>query len=277
MVKAISPALLTHIQSGMTSLSTLWLITRKDSAIFCFTDSDSDITYMGNTYLASTGYTPSAVDTSIGLNVDNMEIDGVIDSTTITDADLIAGLWDYATINVMRVNRRNLAAGHMTLRTGTLGEVKAGRTAFQAELRGLTQPMQQPIGNVYSSSCRADFGDSRCGMNIALYQVTGTVTSADSNRVFHDTGRTEASETFSLGKVTFTSGANNGRSMEIKRFTTGGTFEFQESMPYPIAIGDTYTAQWGCPKTPAACTARGNIINFRGFPFVSGRDKLLGG
>jgi hypothetical protein len=60
----------------------------------------------------------------------------------------------------------------VTLRRGWLGEVEAGDDgAFRAELRGLTQALQQRTGELYSPECRADLGDARCRVSIEPARV----------------------------------------------------------------------------------------------------------
>src|SRR5262249_8202327 len=131
---------------------------------------------------------------------------------------------------------------------------------FIAEVRGLTQRLSQTIGELYSASCRATLGDSRCKVNMALQTVTGSVTSAASNLQFIDSTRMEDSGIFAFGNVTFTSGANNGLSMEVKEYihnlTTGGQLTLALPMPYPIHAGDSYSLTKGCDKTLATCFAR---------------------
>jgi hypothetical protein len=81
---------------------------------------------------------------------------------------------------------------------------------------------------------------------------------------------------FDFGILTFTSGENKGLSMEIKSYVTG-VIELQLPMPFPIAIGDTYTAIAGCGKRFSQdCKQKfNNVINFRGEPNIPGLDKVL--
>ena len=79
------------------------------------------------------------------------------------------------------------------------------------------------------------------------------------------------------GVVTFSSGANAGRSMEVKAWTSAtATVTLFLPMPAPIQVGDTQTLYPGCRKTTADCRDKfANIVNFRGEPFVPGLDGLL--
>lgn len=280
MSKACSVALAAHLAQATTSLATCWKVTRSDGQVFGFTDFDQDLTVSSQLYKASAGYTRSAVQTAADLNPDSVDLAGVFDDVSITEVDLRAGLWDYASVEMFLVNWNDLTQGVLKLRIGRLGEVKAGRHQYTAELRGLAQNIQQEIGRIYSPACNADFGDARCGLNAALFTVTGAVTSVSSNRTFNDTARTEADGYFDYGKITWTSGDNNGLSMEVKQSVqSGGAIALQLPMPFTVQVGDAYSMIAGCGKDiQVHCLLKfNNVVNFRGFPYVPGSDQMVTG
>jgi uncharacterized phage protein (TIGR02218 family) len=277
-MKTASANLKAHLAGETLTICTLWKITRTDAAVFGFTDNSRDITYGGLLYEAATGHTPSGVKTTSDLSVDNLEVQSILSSGKITEADLQAGLWDYATIEIMIVNYKVLADGHMMLRKGWIGNVKTGRTSFVAELRGMMQPLQQSVGRIYTAACDANLGDTRCGVTLASYTVTGRVTTATSGRVFTDTARTEADNYFAGGLITWTSGDNDTYRMEVKSSTSAGVVTLQQAMPNATVIGDAYSLSAGCDKLLNTCKTKfSNVINFRGFPHVPGQDKMIAG
>jgi uncharacterized phage protein (TIGR02218 family) len=182
-------------------------------------------------------------------------------------------LWDYAAIEIFEVNYLDLTMGKNILRVGTLGEVKTGRSSFVTELRGLMQAYSRTIVRLTTKECSADLGDSRCKKVLAGFTVTGVVASVTGNRILNDAARTEAANWFTGGKLTFTSGLNNGLSMEVKKSIVG-QIELHEVMPFAIAAGNTYSVYAGCTKRfTEDCTAKfGNGVNFRGFPHLPGTD-----
>lgn len=275
-MKTISAGLAAHLALNSTTIATCWKATLTNGTVYGFTSHDADLVVSGVTYLAATGQTPSAISSGSDLAVDNLDVIGFLDSAVITEADVNAGLWDYAAIEIFQVNWADLTQGTLKLRNGKLGEIRLGRQQFTAELRGLTQHLQQVIGKIYSATCRADLGDAQCGINLASWTVTGTLTGVTSKRVFTDSARAEASQYFTGGKITFTGGANNGLSMEVKSFASG-VFTLQLEMPFTVAIGDTYSVYAGCRKRFSEdCTVKfSNAVNFRGEPHVPGNDKLL--
>lgn len=275
-MKQISTALATHIAGEVTTLATCWKLTRRDNVVFGFTDHDTDIIVDSITYKAASGFTPSAIQNTASLSVDNLDVEGMLSAGNITEADIMAGLYDFAEIEIFQVNYNDLIQGKLKLRRGWLGEVSLVKQQFVAEVRGLTQRLSQTIGELYSASCRATFADSRCKINPATYTITGMVTSYISNQEFQDSSRSETSGLYNFGKITFTSGANNGLSMEVKEFSSGGKIVLVLPMPYNIIISDSYSMTQGCDKTLTTCVNQyNNVINFRGEPHVPGLDSML--
>ncbi len=275
-MKQISTALATHLAGEVTTLATCWKLTRRDNTVFGFTDHDIDIILDSVVYKAASGFTPSTIQNTASLSVDNLDIEGMLNDGSITEVDIMAGLYDFAEIEIFRVNYNDLTQGILKLRRGWLGEVSLAKQQFIAEVRGLTQRLSQTIGELYSSSCRATFADSRCKINASTYTVAGLITNVSSHQEFKDASRTEASGIYNFGKITFTSGLNNGLSMEVKEFTSGGKVVLVLPMPYNVAIGDSYSMLQGCDKTLSTCTNQyNNVLNFRGEPYISGIDAML--
>ena len=274
-MKPISTALDLHLQSEVTTLATCWKLTRTDSTIMGFTDFDQDLVISGVTYKASTGFSPTNVSSSDTLAVDNLDVEGMLASGSITDIDIIAGRYDFAEIEIFMVNWADLTQGTLPLRRGWLGEVTLKHHQFVAEVRGLTQRLSASVGQVYSPSCRAQFGDAKCGVNKTLHTVTGSITTVVSNQSFKDMSRTEPSGTFTYGLISFTSGLCNGLSSEVKEYSTGSVI-LSTAMPYNLSLSDTYSLVKGCDKTFATCKGTyNNSLNFRGEPHVPGMDRML--
>jgi len=276
-MKTLSPALAAHLASGATTLAWCWKIVRRDAVVQGFTDHDLPLGFDGVTYEAVSGFTASEVQSTLGLAVDNLTVTGALSSATLNEADLAAGLYDGATIELWRVNWADTGQ-RVLMRKGSLGEVKRGKTAFAAELRGLAHRLNQPVGRVYGYSCDADLGDARCTKVIsgADFTANATVVTAIDNRRFTVTGLDAyASGWFSGGRLVFTGGANAGRAMEVKRHGAG-SIELWQAMSEAVAPGDAFTVSAGCDKQFATCRTKfANGINFRGFPYMPGNDVAL--
>ncbi|HUC76735.1 MAG TPA: DUF2163 domain-containing protein [Vicinamibacterales bacterium] len=188
----ISVALKAHLAQPYQTVSTCWKITRLDSTVLGFTDHDQPITFGGVTYVPTTAYSRSDIEGRGDLSVDNLEVEGPLVLPNIVEADLAAGLWDHAAVEIFIVNWADLTMGNMVLRTGWIGEVSADRGFFKAELRGLTQAYSRIIGQLTSPSCRNNLGDSFCQVDLTPFTVTSTLTGVGAdNQTMYDTARTE--------------------------------------------------------------------------------------
>lgn len=281
MVKALSSGLQEHLDGRATKMCYCWKVTRNDGLVQGFTDHDNTLTFGGVTYEASSGFTATQFAASTGLAVDNLEVEGAISSDSINEDDLAAGHYDNAKVEVYWVNWSNVAQRHIVSR-GFIGEVKRTGVMFQAELRGLSNALQQKTGRKYQRYCNAVVGDARCGINLAsaAYHGLGAVDIASSSRAFTATGLGGFSDDwFTAGVVNWLTGANAGQSMEVKlhNSTSGAvSIELWQAMPFEIETGDTFTVTVGCKQDAAACNSKfSNIANFRGFNLIPGPDMLL--
>ena len=281
-MKTVSIALKAHLAGEVTTVCTCWRIIRRDGTEFFFTDHDVDLMVDGDTYVAAVGYTRTAIAANADMSVDNMDVNGIFDDASITETDLRSGLFDGAEVRVFLVNWANPAQATMALRRGRLGDVLVTPSGvFQSQLMGFGQVLQQTVGDLFTPSCRADLGDTKCGIDLDAggWRKTATVASVTDARTFTIavTEPRAVDGWFVDGVVSFTSGANAGRSMEVKAWTQAtATVTLFLPMPSPIAVGDTLTVYPGCRKTTADCRDKfANIVNFRGEPFVPGLDGLL--
>lgn len=274
-MKTVPSALAAHMDGEVTTLAQCWKLTRRDGVVLGFTDHDRDLVVDGQDYVATTGVSPSAVSASAALKVDELDIEGMLDSESIRQEDILDGKYDFAELELFLVNYAAPEDGVLVLRTGWLGEVTLKGEQFVAEVRGLTQALQQTIGEIYSATCRADFADGRCKLAAGSFTFSGEVSAVDGIYGFSAEGLAKADGYFTHGKVTFTSGANAGVSMLIKEYV-GRQFYTALPMRVMADVGDGFVAVAGCDKTHRTCRVRfGNLVNFRGEPHVPGTDKLL--
>lgn len=276
-MKSLSPALQAHLDSGTTTLCWCWKLTRGDGKMLGFTDHDAPLSFDNLRYEAASGFTASEVQSNLDLSVDNLTVAGALSSASLNEADLAAGLFDAAAIEIWRVNWA-APDQRVLLRKGSLGEVKRGKTGFTAEIRGLAAALNQPVGRVFSHVCDASLGDARCGVKLSA--VTATITAVTDARRFSASGLSAyAGDWFSSGMLTFTSGANENCKALIKRHTlTGGiaAFELWQSFSEMFAIGDIFTVTPGCDKRFVTCKTKfANALNFRGHPYMPGTVAAL--
>jgi uncharacterized phage protein (TIGR02218 family) len=284
MTNAISAELDAFYAAGGPTIARIVKMTRRDGLVLAVTlDHDQDITFEAVTYKPVFGMSPSTVETSSSLNVDNLDAKGALLALGINAADIDAGLWDLCDVRVMRVNWADLTMGAEKIKRGNFGEISIGRGTFSNEIRGITQKLAQTLGDVVSPSCNADLGDTRCGIEMVegsrKFSGVAVSTIVAAQRAFTASGLTQTAGFFDGGKVTWTTGLNTGLSKEIKTHTAGGHIELQEPMPYSVAITDQGTFFTGCLKrfTEDCLGKFNNAPRFRGFPSIPGQDQMFKG
>ena len=271
MTKTVSANLQSHLAQPTTTIASCLHITRTDGVEHFFTSHDQDITYGGDTYIAVGGYTASSIQSATGMSVDNLDLHTAIEDAGLTDNDIIAGRLDYATFAIFDLNYESIADGIITQRTGTIGQYSHADPEADLELRGLIQHLHQRIGRLMMKKCDADLGDAQCGINLATYTVTGTVSSVVNRQRFNVTSAPAARG----GLFTFTSGNNDDLSMEV-RSISGSQIDLALPMPFDVDVGDAYSVYRGCDKRSSTCNSVfSNSINFRGFPFLPGNDEIF--
>ena len=256
-MKAASTAFRAHLAGEVHTLATCIRIARADGQVFGYTSHDTDLEVDALAYVAALGMSRSAIEDKAGMQVGNLEAMGVLDDASITVADLRAGLWDHAEVRVFEVNWADLTQGVLRQKRGWLGEVTHEGGSFKAEVRDLVSALNASIGELVSPACLADLGDTRCGVDTTDYTATGEVLSATDNRNFDTdlsgaTVRLTPSTTgappvdyFQAGFVTWLTGANAGRRMEVKAYAADGAVELQLAMEGEVAAGDTFTVVAG--------------------------------
>jgi hypothetical protein len=199
----------TELNGEVTRLAACWQITRTDGQVFAYADHDLDLTFGGVTYKAAPGFTRSAIRQSSNMTVDNAQVLGVIDDDSITEADLIAGKFDQAAIQIYIAKWDDLTVPPIEWFAGNIGDIPKGAINFTATLAGLGDALQDMIGKVYQPTCRHDLGNLHsysviagvltqgaaaangigCAANLATLAQNGTVTAVtDPSRKFTASG-----------------------------------------------------------------------------------------
>lgn len=162
-MKDLSDRLLERVQRGVTSICTCISVRRRDAVGYGFTDHDEPIEYGGQTYLPYNSFSRTSIATGVSLEVDVMEMRGILNSTAVARADIASGKFDFAEVEVFLIDYEEPDAGRCLLRVGWMGEVVMNEDGtFAAEVRGLSHAYTTRIGEVYQPECRADLGDARC-------------------------------------------------------------------------------------------------------------------
>lgn len=274
------PAAALHLRQAARRLTIAGVVYRNDGVALRCTQHDEDLEILdgdlAGTYYTTTTITGSDVRSASDLSADNMEISGFLSDDLqvagFTVADIEAGLFQNAPFETFLCQWDDPNAWQRVLRRGYLGEIK--RTAegtFQAEWRGMTQQLDQAVGETADETCDVvRYGDQRCGKDVDALEQAGAVSTAGSQRSFEVTLAAPApgaSDYWDIGELRFTSGGNTGYAKQIKTATGAGAIwqvELWESMPKEVLLGAAVILRPGCKRGFEDCQARDNVVNFRG-------------
>lgn len=276
-------ALAAHLSTGVTHVARAWEVRRMDGRRFGFTDHDLDLQFDGLVFRADTGMSAAAVQQSTGLAVDNTEAIGALSDASVTEADIAAGRFDGAEVTAWLVNWADVGARRVLFR-GTLGEITRSGGAFAAELRGLSEGLNRPLGRVFQAPCLAVLGDAACGVDTQApgmwaEAVIREVTQAGGFVVSGVAGFEQ--QWFQRGRMTVLDGAAEGLWAAIKRDMPAADdgareIDLWEPLRAAVRVGDRVRVTVGCDKRFETCRSKfGNVVNFQGFPDIPQEDWVL--
>jgi uncharacterized phage protein (TIGR02218 family) len=271
-----------NTQFRMADLFTFTLV---DGTILRYTTADIDIVLSGNTFYSSKlKITRGSLKFIVGVEVDMMAL-----TISATSAELInnipflqavaSGMFDGAKVRLERAFMAtwgDTSAGSVILFTGYVGEVSLDRLVCTMDVNSLLFLLntQMPKYSV-QAGCVHNLFDAGCTLNPASFDEAETAGSGCTTQLI-TSASAQADDYFTLGKIVFTSGQNNGLSRTVKAFGSG-SFSIIQPLPYIPAPGDTFTAYPGCDKTMNTCKNKfNNLVNIKAFPFVSVPETAIG-
>jgi uncharacterized phage protein (TIGR02218 family) len=294
-VKFATSGMAAHIAQGQTTLAACLILVLVDGTVMGFTEHDRDIVYtpLGGpspplismstiTFKASAGFTKLNRNAR-SQGVDHgTQIDGSIDGTVVTRADLEARRYDFASAQIIFVNWQTLSEGAIIDFTGMFGPVTINEFGFSVDLRPLSYLLTRTGGEWCCPDCRVDFGSPRCapggaladGTTIDSLMQSGAVVSTDGFKTLVVSGISNTGRIFNKSLLTWTSGNNLNISHEVKSidFATS-TITLSLKTDLLIAAGDTFELMPGCDLTLVTCSGTyNNAVNHQGDALVPGPD-----
>lgn len=255
----------------LDTVATFWRVYRRDGVMLAFTSHDRDLAFDGITHRAAPGMVPAAIRLSADITNDSAEAEGALSHASIREADLAAGLFDAAAIEIGAVDWETRE--HQVLYTGEIGRIEDDRMQFSAELRSGKQLLEQDLVPRTSPTCRAEFCGPGCGLAAARFTAIHTLAAVDleRNRVrFHAVNPANHAD----GRLRFYAGPQTGIRFDI--IDVDGDWLLLDRPLVPGTLpGTRAELTEGCDHTIATCAGRfGNAANFRGEPFLPGNDLL---
>lgn len=154
-----------RIESGAAGLCHAWMVERADGLRLGFTDHDRDLGIEGLVCRAASGWVAGAAEGAAGLAAGSGAVAGAIDDEAVTDADVEAGLWDGAAVELWRVD---WSAPELKVRlwAGTMRRLVREGAGFTAEVEGSLAKLERVVGRTMGRDCDAVLGDGRCGLSV---------------------------------------------------------------------------------------------------------------
>jgi uncharacterized phage protein (TIGR02218 family) len=261
-------------------MAELYDITLADGTQLHSTTFDRDLLVGGATYLSGPpNFKRGTVEEVLGLSrIGTLSLELYANpSDTIGGVPILQkiarGDFDKAQITVRRLfmDQTLVQQGAVTRFVGNIGDLdELSRTMAKFTCKSNVEDLNVQLPrNILQPTCIHTLFDSGCALGKASFAVIGTVqTGSTVNKLL--TSLTQSDSYFDNGQLVFTSGANNGHVVAVKKYlNSAGTVLFVVPLPAVPGSGDTFTIYPGCDKTQTTCAAKfSNLVNFGGFPYV---------
>ncbi len=273
-------ALQAHLQSGLTTTCRCWAITRSDAQVYGFTDHDMELRFDGLVFKASTGLTAAAIEQATGLSIDNTEAMGALSDASVREEDIEAGRFDGAEVRAWLVNWADPEQRMLQFR-GSIGELRRAGGAFHAELRGLTDLLNRPLGRIYQKPCTAVLGDKACrfALETSGYRAEAEIVALDGAALRLQGAESSDAGWFERGRLDVLGGAAQGLWASIKldeQVRDGRDVTLWSAIGGGLAVGDRVQLIAGCDKRMTTCQLKfNNMLNFQGFPDLPHEDWVM--
>lgn len=166
-------------------------------------------------------------------------------------------------------------AGIYRMFAGTIAAVDMADPAVILNINSFLDrmTMQMPY-RLYQAPCPWTLYDINCTLSAASFSRTGSVGIGSTNGIIvTPVAAPPGSGTYALGRVTITSGLNNGFSRMIRAWD-GASLTLSAPFYFDLQVGDTFTAYAGCDKRQTTC-ALFNNINFGGEPYIPAPETAI--
>lgn len=223
-------------------------------------------------YETGSGFDFSGLSVGSNFAAGLIDLEGLADAAGIGRDEVAHGFFDNARAYLFATDYTNPVEDEEELAASILGKATLRDERYVIQEFALVDVLSQTVNQTYAPTCQKQFGGQEaggCGVDLGPITKTGTLTGVASQTTFTDTARVEADDYWTVGALTWTSGANAGLPPAPIKDFTGGTFTLYDAPPYPVQIGDGYSVTPGCRKRLEDCRDKwSNVVRFGGFPYV---------
>lgn len=259
-----------ELASNVTFCVPIWRMEARDGTIAAYCEGGiAPIVYDGITYNPSPIQSTRPT-TTTGLEADSSELRGVFDSI-VTKAHLKSGKWAGAEIcREILVSQLDLSLETVRKQKGKAGTIEPLGNSYKISFESQVSPLSQKLGDVTSNSDRVQTIEGLLD-DVSSFTHAATVTNVTDRRTFKVDYDAPDDTYLQNGRVAWLTGANAGKSMEIKSGirTDGNTktlITLHEEMASTIVVSDTLSVIRGYKLTREDAVDIGNdaILNTQG-------------
>lgn len=256
----------------LETVATWWRVYRVDGVTLGFTSHDRDLIFDDVRHLTAPGMVPSAVRMSADLQPDSAEITGALDHRAVNGADLDAGRFDGARVEMGLVDWETLE--RTVLYAGTIGSVAQDGPTYSADLLSLKAQLSVQRIPQTSPTCRAEFCGPGCNLSPSHFTHEAKITSVHAAENAVAIPSSFDPSYFLDGFVRFIDGRQAGLDIRVAAID-GSKLVLDRLLGPDVTSGSRIELREGCDHRWTTCANRfANAVNFRGEPFLPGNDLV---
>lgn len=244
----------------------LYTITTLAGAVSRYTAGDFPITVAGLSYSASSlRFNRGSVTQKVGLEVADLPLDVYAKQTDLLGSQpfiqaLAGGALDGAQIQIDRavlLEASGLVIGTATAFAGLVSNASAARGHARISLKSHVNKLNVMMPrHTFQPGCVHTLYDVGCAADRTKFKVSGAAAGGSTASTINS-GHAEATGTYDLGYIQFTSGVLNGQRASVRSYVQGSpsVFVLFQGFAAAPAPGDTFDAFAGCDKKQGTCGA----------------------
>lgn len=275
-MKNYSTSFLNVLNSEVVTLATAWLIELGNGNKLGFTDCDRPFTIDGVFYDPDGGFEASDVSMGLDAESNSMMLKSYF-SVQLPESVVASGQLRGAKCHFFQVNPYELPTTledspltYNSLLRGYVKKMELTDQTYTLEVGSLTDFLSRTTGDVVQANCRNEFCDPLCGLDIADYTDSRSVTEVI-NPTAIQFGASVADNYYAGARIIWQSGDNIGLETACW-FSNGQRIFLTDRMPNAIAVGDDFTITQVCGKSFSNCHSYGNISHYNGEPDIPGQN-----
>lgn len=281
-MRNLSASQQTSFNNETLTIASLVEVHANDGTIVKLTDHDVDL----GEYVSTFGLDMSAIVVQLGGTGQTATVTTLPDKGAgggITYQMVEGGLLDNAIVKCYWCDYTKSPLDPLQIFQGFVNEVKYGNSALlELDITSLLAAAPSLCRDVMQQTCRADFGDAKCGIDITN-MIDGPHVFAPIDSQSFKMTRDEITPVgyYNNGTLRFITGENKGLGYEILTVSLADangreTVYLKVPLAFDVAPGDYIGLYPGCDKLiDSGCTYWNNTLNFQGEPYIVDPSNIL--